>query len=192
MFISETASIPLLDLGFAISASAQDAAKTFKLIKEAISSIAERYKTSNIRYALLTFGDTVYREVNFTQELPGLEALQMALEKVSQPSGEPDLEAALLDARMMFKEAPSRPGAKKVLVVIMDKKSISSAKEVTESAKLLEDNSIKVIPVAVGSDTSLPELEKTTTNKKFTVTVGVDEDPERLGEEIMRKALKSK
>ena len=192
MFISETASIPLLDLGFAISASAQDAAKTFKLMKEAISSIAERYKTSNIRYALLTFGDTVNREVNFTQELPGLEALQMALEKVSQPSGKPDLEAALLDARMMFKEAPSRPGAKKVLVVIMDKKSISSAKEVTESAKLLEDNSIKVVPVAVGSDTSLPELEKTTTNKKFTVTVGVDEDPERLGEEIMRKALKSK
>ena len=192
MFISETASIPLLDLGFAISASAQDAAKTFKLMKEAISSIAERYKTSNIRYALLTFGDTVNREVNFTQELPGLEALQMALEKVSQPSGEPDLEAALLDARMMFKEAPSRPGAKKVLVVIMDKRSISSAKEVTESAKLLEDNSIKVVPVAVGSDTSLPELEKTTTNKKFTVTVGVDEDPERLGEEIMRKALKSK
>lgn len=181
-----------MDLGFAISASAQDAAKTFKLMKEAISSIAERYKTSNIRYALLTFGDTVNREVNFTQELPGLEALQMALEKVSQPSGEPDLEAALLDARMMFKEAPSRPGAKKVLVVIMDKKSISSAKEVTESAKLLEDNSIKVVPVAVGSDTSLPELEKTTTNKKFTVTVGVDEDPERLGEEIMRKALKSK
>lgn len=181
-----------MDLGFAISASTQDAAKTFKLMKEAITSIAKRYETSKIRYALVTFGDTVSREVNFTLELPGPEALRKALENVNQPSGEPDLEAALQEAKMMFKQAPSRPGSKKVLVVIMDKKSASDGSVVKEAAKPLEENNIKVVPVAIGSKASLPELEKTTTNKKFMVTVGIDEDPERLGEEIMRKALKSK
>ena len=191
-FFLETASIPLLDLGFAISASSQDATKIFKLIKESLSSIAERYETSNIRYALLTFGDTVNREVNFTSDLPGPEALRKALARVSQPSGEPNLDAALQEAKTMFKQAPSRPGAKKVLVVIVDKKSASGASEVKDAAKPLEDNNIKVVPVAIGSQASLSELEKITTNKKFMAIIGIDEDPERLGEEIMRKAIKSK
>ena len=189
--ISETAAVPLLDLGFAISASAQDADDTFKLMKEAISSITERYETSKIRYALLTFGATVKREVNFTLDLPDPETLQKALASASQPSGEPDLQRALEEAKMMFKEAPSRPGAKKVLVVIMDKKSISDSSGVEQASKPLEDVNIVVVPVAVGPAASLPQLEKTTTNKKFMIIVEKDEDPEVLGEEIMRKALKS-
>ena len=160
-------------------------------MKEAISSITERFETTNIRYALLTFGDSVSREVNFTSDLPGPEALKKALEKMNQPSGVPDLEAALLEAKVMFKQATHRPGAKKVLVLIMDKKSSSDAGAVKDGAKPLEDDNIKVVPVAIGSEASVPELEKTTTNKKYIVTVEKDEDPERLGEEIMRKALKS-
>ena len=180
-----------MDLGFAISASAQDADETFKLMTEAISSITERYETSNIRYALLTFGATVKREVNFTLDLPDPETLRKALASASQPSGEPDLQRALEEAKMMFKEAPSRLGAKKVLVVIMDKKSISDSSGVEQASKPLEDVNIVVVPVAVGPAASLPELEKTTTNKKFMIIVGKDEDPEALGEEIMRNALKS-
>lgn len=131
------------------------------------------------------------REVNFTRDSPDPEVLRKALERASQPSGEPDLQRALEEAKMMFKQAPSRPGAKKVLVVIMDKRSISDSSEVEQASKPLEEVNIVVVPVAVGPEVSLPELEKTTTNKKFMVTVGKDEDPERLGEEIMRKALKS-
>lgn len=131
------------------------------------------------------------REVNFTLGLPDPEVVRKALDRASQPSGEPDLQRALEEAKMMFKQAPSRPGAKKVLVVIMDKKSISDSSEVEQASKPLEDVNIVVVPVAVGPEASLPELEKTTTNKKFMVIVGKDEDPERLGEEIMRKALKS-
>lgn len=160
-------------------------------MKEAISSITERYETSKIRYALLTFGTTVKREVDFTLDLPDPETLRKALASASQPSGEPDLQRALEEAKMMFKQAPSRPGAKKVLVVIMDKKSISDSSEVEQASKPLEDVNIVVVPVAVGPAASLPELEKTTTNKKFMIIVEKDEDPENLGEEIMRKALKS-
>jgi len=160
-------------------------------MKEAISSITKRYETSNLRYALLTFGTTVKREVDFTLDLPDPEVLRKSLESASQPSGDPDLQRALEEAKMMFKQAPSRPGAKKVLVVIMDKKSISDSSEVEQASKPLEDVDIVVVPVAVGPAASLPELEKTTTNKKFMIIVGKDQDPETLGEEIMRKALKS-
>lgn len=178
-------------MGFAISASSQDADETFMLMKEAINSIATRYEASKIRYALLTFGSTLKREVDFTEGLPNPEVLRKALERVSQPTGEPDLKSALEEAKMMFKQATPRPGAKKVLVVIMDKKSVSDSGDVRGASKPLEDVNIKVVPVAVGPEASLPELEKTTTNKKFMVIVGKDEDPERLGEEIIRKAVKS-
>lgn len=158
---------------------------------EAIDSIATHYEVSKIRYALLTFGSTVSKEVTFTEDSPNPEELRKALEGASRPSGAPDLKKALEEAKMMFKQATPRPGAKKVLIVIMDKKSASDASDVKEAAKLLEDVNVKVVPVAVGSEVSLSELEKTTTNKKFIVIVGNDEDPERLGEEIIRKALKS-
>ena len=75
-FNLETASVPLLDLGFAISASSQHAMKVFNLMKESIGRIIERYKTSNIRYALLTFGDFANRHVNFTSDPPSSEALK--------------------------------------------------------------------------------------------------------------------
>lgn len=131
------------------------------------------------------------REVNFTLDSPDPDALRKALETASQPSGDPDLQRALEEAKMMFEQAPSRPGAKKVLVVIMDNKSISDSSEVEQASKPVEDVNIVVVPVAVGPVAGLPELEKTTTNKKFMIIVGKDEDPETLGEEIMRKALKS-
>ena len=175
-----------------MSVSSQDPEKVFELIKDSIRSIAERYDTSNIRYALLTFGDTVNVEVNFTSDMPSVEALREALEKVTRPSGEPNLEAALQEAKMVFKQSTPRAGAKKVLVVIMGQKSASGAREVKEAARPLEDNNIKVVPVAIGPQANLPELETITTNKKFMASVGTDEDPESVGEEIMRKALKSK
>lgn len=175
-----------------MSVSSQDAEKVFELIKDSIRSITERYDTSNIRYALLTFGDTVNVEVNFTSDMPSAEALREVLEKLTRPSGEPNLEVALQEAKMIFKQSTARAGAKKVLVVIMDDKSASGASEVKEAARPLEDNNIKVVPVAIGPQANLPELEKITTNKKFMASVGTDEDPERVGEEIMRKSLKSK
>ena len=180
-----------MDLGFAISASSQHAVKAFDLMKESITSIIDRYETSNIRYALITFGDSAKQEVNFTSDFPGPEALRQAIDNIRLPSGEPNLKGALEEAKMMFKQAPSRPGAKKVLVVIMDKKSTSDSKEVVIDAIGLENNNINVVPVGIGSEASQSELEKITTNKKLMVDAGIDEIPERLGEKIMRKAVKS-
>lgn len=50
--------------------------------------------------------------------------------------------------------------------------------------------SLKVIPVAIGSDADSNELEKVTTNRKNLVTSPKDEDPKSLGRKIMSAVIK--
>lgn len=50
--------------------------------------------------------------------------------------------------------------------------------------------SLKVIPVAIGSDANSNELEKVTTNRKNLVTSPKDEDPKSLGRKIMSVVIK--
>lgn len=50
--------------------------------------------------------------------------------------------------------------------------------------------SLKVIPVAIGSDANSNELEKVTTNRKNLVTSPKDEDPKSLGRKIMSAVIK--
>ena len=190
-FILETASIPLLDLGIAISATGQDADKSFMQMKEAINSIVERYESSKIRYALLSFGTTVTKHVEFTRDLPDADTVRKSLGQLKQPAGEPNLQKALEEAKLMFDRAPSRPGARKVLVVMMDSMSSSEPGSVKEAAKSLEDSYIRVVAVAIGPDASPTELEKVTTNKKLIVKADNDENPSILAEDMVKNFLKS-
>ena len=50
--------------------------------------------------------------------------------------------------------------------------------------------SLKVIPVAIGSDANSNELEKVTTNRKNLVTSPKDEGPKSLGRKIMSAVIK--
>lgn len=50
--------------------------------------------------------------------------------------------------------------------------------------------SLKVIPVAIGTDANPNELEKATTNRKNLVTSPKDEEPKSLGKKIMNTVVK--
>lgn len=71
----------------------------------------------------------------------------------------------------------------------MDKKSSNSLAGIKDKAKPLEKSHIRVIPVAVGTDANLDELEKITSNKQNLIEVPKDEKPDSLGQQIMDKIL---
>ena len=81
-----------------------------------------------------------------------------------------------------------RPDAKKVLVIIIDKKSGSTEDEVRQAAVLLENYKIRVIPVALGKDADVPELTNATLDKDDIVKADRKDDPEKIADEIMMKA----
>ena len=190
-YFSDKLRVPKIDLGFVISATAVSASDTFQRIKDTINTIIEEYGiSSRLRYGLIVFGSEARRKLNFTDESADVNSLKAKIMSAQPPAGEPDLQKALEEAKNMFDSAPSRPGVKKVLVVIIDKESTSSPEDVKEALTPLEEEEVKIVPVAVGSSADPTELEQISSNRGYLIDTPRELDPDTTAEDIMDKVLK--
>ena len=180
--------IPELDLLFALSANAVKDRENFQQMKDIIKSMIDRYGTSSIQYAVITFGNVPITRISFNAAFLDEQALKSLVDSVQKSSGAL-LDSALAEAKNFF-ETQGRPNAKKVLVVIADKKSSSSLNDVEDQANSLEEDDIKVIPVALGKESDHSELTVTTPNKENLVDIDEGDDPDETAEIIMLKALR--
>lgn len=114
------------------------------------------------------------------------------LNSISRPSGDPDLQKALTAAKRLFDQASPRPNAKKVLVVIMDKKSINEEEDIQEALKPLREDEIKVVPVGIGPGADVNELKNITSAEGYLVKAEKTTDPGKLAERIMVKVISGK
>jgi hypothetical protein len=144
LFFLDTSSIPEVDLAFAISTTAASADATFRRMREMVKAVIDMYGTDKIRYGIIVFGATTSTSLSFSETYPTTEAFKNHLDLMRRVKGEPDLKKALEDAKQLFERAPSRPNAKKVLVVIIDKKSGNKPEEIKTASKPLHDDNIKV------------------------------------------------
>jgi hypothetical protein len=81
------ANIPKVDLAFAISATSQNADRTYRLMKDAIKFIAQEYGTSKIHYGLIVFGDSASIKISFSDVYPTSERLKAFLDNVPRSTG---------------------------------------------------------------------------------------------------------
>ncbi|XP_068755942.1 coadhesin-like [Montipora capricornis] len=188
--IREKSPVPEIDLAFAVSATATDADETFSRIKDTTKYIVKQYGTEQIHYALLAFGSVPSRARDFHRDAISKEDMISFLESVPRSSTAPDLGKALTESLKLFEGPGTRPGAKKVLVVIMDKRSGVSQSVIKDAANGLREERIKVIPVAVGKEADANELETATKDEKNLIEAPRDFEPDNLAETIMRKVLK--
>lgn len=185
-------SIPEVDLAFAISAASVEADDNFEKAKEVIKSIIDTYAMNKLRYGVTVFGSSASSKVTFGDDFPSDEDLKSIISLLSAPKGPPALDEALKKGKELFDNAKERPNARKVLVVITDKKSSSKLSDLKDSAEQLEEDGIKVIPVAIGDEVDLDELEATTPDENNMVNVSTDVDLTDLKNRIMNKVLKGK
>ena len=182
-----------VDLGFAISVTDIRANETYENVKDVVKYIVSTQGIANIRYGVILFADSANTYIPFSHTFPDKGTLMSLLDAFPAPSGSPDLQKALDEAKSMFDKAPSRrPGAKKVLVVIMDNKAINDAIAIRKAATGLEEEDIQVIPVGVGANVDDEDLESITSNKKNVITTDKDGDPSSVGKEILEKIIQGK
>lgn len=182
-----------VDLGFAISITDIRANETSENMKDVVKYIVSTQGIANIRYGIILFADSANTYIPFSHTFPDKATLMSLLDTFPAPSGSPDLQKALDEAKSMFDKAPSRrPDAKKVLVLIMDNKSINDADAIRKAATGLEEEDIQVIPVGVGANVDDEDLESTTSNKKNVITTDKDGDPSSVGKEILEKIIQGK
>lgn len=187
LFFIDPPNIPETDLIFALSANAAKDHENFQQMKDIIETMIDKYGTSRLQYAVITFGNVPRTAISFNGASRGDEALKRLVNSIRKSSGG-RLDKALEEAKLLF-EARGRPNAKRVVVVITDKKSESSAESVKNQGKVLENNNIKVVPVLLGKESDANELRKTTPNKENLVPVDEGDDPVVTAEIILRKAI---
>lgn len=93
----------------------------------------------------------------------------------------------MAEAKRLFDQASPRPNAKKVLVVIMDKKSTDTEEDIQEALNPLKEDDVKIVPVAIGPDADVNELKNITSAEGYLVEAEKTTDPKKLAEKIMAK-----
>lgn len=184
--------IPVVDLGFAISATAANAKEHFQKMQEVIKTFIAKYGSHRMAYSVLTFGSTPTIHIRFSDSASADDLLMIDVDNIPQNVGAASLEKALDGARDLFKASNgARSDALKVLVVITDKKSDSLAQDVNKSAEILDEKDIRVIGVSLGNKGE-GELDGVTDVKDDVLNTTDSTSPGKIVEKIMERILDSK
>ena len=181
-----------IDIGLAISLTSKDASRTIQLMQDSIKSIIDTYGATNLRYSVMTFGDSSKILAPFGERSP--DEITTIIESVMPSSGTPDLENALVEARKLFDGAGTRPDAKKILVVIIDSRSGNEKVDIIEAAKPLISSGCWIVPVAVAVEDEgiIEECGFLTPLKNTTVEVPKTGNPDEIAKEITDKIKEGK
>ena len=175
-----------IDLGVIIGAFSDP---TFTLMKNTISAMIDHYGTTNAKYSLITSGSDAKTVINFSDDYNSTQGFKNILSATERPVGSPDLKKAFDMAQVSFASAPFRPGAKKILIVMIDQTSVNYPQVFSASAKRFEEAGILVVPVAVGSLANVGELTRLTPSKGVVIRVSSYDDPAIIAQKIMDGAV---
>ena len=189
VFLSDLANIPEIDLTFALSTTSE---RTFNLMKSTVNRIIKQYGIIRIHYSVIVFGSSPTTHFDFSRTFPDKDDLIRVVSELPKTSGDPDLSKALESVMKVYESKEVRPNAKKVLVVILDNKTVNTADELSKNAVVLVDKGILAICVGVGNSIDSKELQIITEEKRNIIEVGTSKTPNELAKEIMAIILRSK
>lgn len=179
--------IPEVDLAFAISANAAQSEANFQKMKDVIDEVVDVYGSERMHYSLIVFGSVPDVKIQFNDVFPSDERLKTYIKSIDKATGSA-LDETLKKVKEIF-EIYARPGVRRVLVVITDKKSDSDEDDLRGKALLLEEAKIKVIPVGLGDEVDNTELEVLTPRKDDVIKKPPDTPTKDLTKAIMMEVL---
>ena len=194
LFILGTARFPRLDISFVVSTTAVDRGDNFKLIKSTMESIIDQYGVRKHLYSMVVFGQNA--NIIYPFQKTTKDSLLSLIKGAQLASGSPDLVNALETTKQLFFELSggARPDSRKVVVVMIDKKSVNSGSAIEKFVGDYEDRKVRFVTVVIGNEADPDELIPLTPDKdkKDIVPTDKDEDPRTVGEKIMAAIAKSK
>lgn len=160
-------------------------------MKSTINNIIDKYGISRIHYTVIVFGSGSTTSVDFSTNVPDKETLTRLVTSLQRETGTPDLAKALQEVKRVYELREVRPNAKKVLVVILDKKTDNSKVQLETIATDLVQKSILIIGVGIGRSVDRNELIYITEENRNIIEVEPTERPEEVAREIMKIILRS-
>ena len=194
IFILGTTRFPRLDISFVVSTTAVDSGDNFKLIKSTMESIIKQYGVKKHLYSMVVFG----RNANIISPFQKTtkDSLLSLIKGARLASGSPDLVNALETTKQLFFQLSggARPDSRKIIVVMIDKKSVNSGSAIEKIAGEYEDGKVRFVTVVIGNEADPDELIPLTPDKdrKDIVPTDKDDDPRTVKEKIMVVIAKGK
>lgn len=188
--ISDVHRIPKVDVVFALSSTSKDSLNTYTTMNQAIQSIMTEYGIKKLRYSLITFDSLQDLRLSFNTKFASKYNTANFVNNLlyTLPTGEANLQEALLKAKQQFDILKGhRVDAQKVVVVLIDKSSVSSKEDLQRVVDQYERDKIKIVPVLIGDEVSSSDvlLIASDKDKKNVVVTTTQEKTERLGKMIM-------
>lgn len=187
LFILGTTRFPRLDISFVVSTTAVDRGDNFKLIKSTMESIIEQYGVKKHLYSMVVFGQNANIISRFQKTTK--DSLLFLIKGARLASGSPDLVNALETTKQLFFQLSggARPDSRKIIVVMIDKKSVNSGSAIEKIVGEYEDGKVRFVTVVIGNEADPDELIPLTPDKdrKDIVPTDKDDDPRTVKEKIM-------
>ena len=185
-----------MDIGFALNAASADSLVIFRLMKNVLTTIFDRYGVGRVQFSIIVYGDVVTTRLGEFDNDFTLEDLTRAVNNLApNPGGSVNLDQALKEARLLF-IAKARKDAKKVFVVLTDSLSSDSDNSLMIETARLRKEDVLILGVGIGSQSD--QIGKQMNSVLFTSKdyIGVPDYPtERIvviAEAIMFKALQGR
>lgn len=181
-----------LDLLFALSATALKSDDNFIKMKSVIAEILNTHGSSFVRYSIITFGKYPDVELDFQEQIDS-KGIRARLQNISKNSEGVDLSRALKKASELLNNATlTRPDAKRIVVLAMDKTSDSDETAVDVAAKSLAQDGVRVIAVTFGKEGDPQEIAGTTLNKDNVIETDESDTAKDIAVAVMEKAMNGK
>ena len=188
--LSNSTEIEPLNLVFAINANGQDAKDNFDRMTNTITSIIDSYGQGNINYGLIVYGGTAVSRIQLTESFTDDELLKTYVKMVQQVRGGADLPSALENSKDLF--SGDIPKRRNVLVIMTDSEATGDKAKMQPTADELHDMGVKVITVAMGTESDQSELRPLSPKKDNSLKEDPKESPKQLGDRIMKEAVKGR
>jgi len=113
--------VPIIDIVFAVSATATAANTNIKQMKAVITSILDHYGRGRVMYSIVVYGKDSQVQVKFNDQFPNDETLKRYILTLVPKSGGSDVLEAFSEGKKLFESDGARPVAQKVSVNLPEK-----------------------------------------------------------------------
>ena len=160
-------------------------------MKNTITEIIDEYGAVKLHYLVIVFGDRAETMISFRDQSLNARDLKSYIYRIRRSRGGPRLDKALEEAKKAFEKVPRRPKGKRILVILIDNKSIGDSDDMKKlkAAKELNAEGVRIIPVAIGNEADPGELKKVTALKENFLLEPKKFNPKELAKKIMKKAF---
>lgn len=159
-----------------------------------MESIIQQYGVKKHLYSMVVFGQNANIIQPFQKTTK--DSLLSLINGAQLATGSPDLVNALETTKQLFFQliGGARPDSRKIIVVMIDKKSVNSGSAIEKIVGEYEDSKVRFVTVVIGNEADPDELVPLTPDKDKEDIVPTDKDgvPRTVGKEIMAAIAKGK